>query len=94
MIRDGAGRLAALLKETSAPQQVEDAIDAAALMIKRPVAIAGLAALAGVAAATVASAIVLKQKRKVPECVTSFNDSLRAQLLTGSGKAGSCRVPD
>ncbi|MFC0439671.1 hypothetical protein [Kutzneria buriramensis] len=79
VVRDTAGRIVALLKETSALKPDEDAVGAAARMLKKPV-IAGLATLAAVGTAAAAVAIVRQRKRALPECVKNYSDSLRAYL--------------
>ncbi|MFI6098149.1 hypothetical protein ACIA8G_21525 [Lentzea sp. NPDC051213] len=80
VVRNTAGRLVTHLKEISAPKPNEDAVEAAAWMLKKPVVIAGLVTLAVVGTATAAVAIVRKRKRALPECVKNYNDSLRAYL--------------
>lgn len=83
VVRDRAGHIVAHLKEISAPKLNEDAVQAAAWMLKKPnksVVIAGLATLAVVGMATAAVPIVRKRKRALPECVKNYNDSLRAYL--------------
>ncbi len=67
------------LKEISAPAPNEDAVGAAAGMLKRSVVIAGLATLA-VGMATAAITIARKRKQTLPQCVKKYNDSLRAYL--------------
>jgi hypothetical protein len=80
VVRNPAGHIVAHLREISAPKSSEDAVEAAAWMLKKPVVIAGLATLAVVGTATAAVAIVRKRKGALPECLKNYNVSLRAYL--------------
>ncbi|MEV7040442.1 hypothetical protein [Amycolatopsis sp. NPDC051061] len=71
----------AQLKEISASKLHQDAVGAAAWMLKKkPVVIAGLATLAVVGTVAAAVPLVRKRNRALSECVKNCNDSLRAYL--------------
>lgn len=83
VVRNPAGRIVAHLKESFDPRRSEEAVAAAARMLRkptRPVVIAGLAALAVVGTATAAVVIARRREHALPECVQNCDGSLRAYL--------------
>ncbi|MGW5723003.1 hypothetical protein ACWEVP_43005 [Amycolatopsis sp. NPDC003865] len=82
VVRNRAGHIVAHLKEASASKlHQQGAVGAAASMLKKkPVVVAGLATLAVAGTVAAVVPIVRQRRRALPECVTNYNDSLRAYL--------------
>ena len=81
VVRDTAGRLVTHLKELSIPKPSEGTAAAAFSILRKPVVLITTAVVGLVAAGATAAVVVSgRRKRAVPECVKSFNESLRAYL--------------